>query len=503
MKRLFFALALLVFLAPAARHAQAADVSIDFFYNNLDNGNWIQAGDYGYCWQPGVAANDANWRPYTDGYWAYTDVGWTWVSYEDFGWATYHYGRWARLADYGWVWVPGTEWGPAWVSWRTGGDYVGWAPLPPRRHGYREPIYEGRPITGYVDVDYDIGPAFYNFVDIRYIGEPILRERIYAADQNLGYIGHTVNVTNIAYRNGAVYNYGPDYQTLSAYSTRPIQKLRLERQSNIDPRTALQSGALTKVEGDRLLVAAPQKIARGTKDLAPSAVKAKLDKPNVETGWSGISDPQAKTQLQQKFKKENRKSIPPPQIQPTNPAALTSAGTSTDHSNHGRGKNKKEAAPANALATPAAPAAEDNRPSSLKYEKPGKNPKTQPDLTSPNQPQTNNTAAAASAATGKHSKAKGPRVTNPGMNNASPVGVANHAAAVERAKTNQAKAAQHHADAQAPHTQVPKVQQQGAPKHAARQAQLQQAPQTVKQPGGKGGGKAPKAAKNNKKGEEH
>ena len=87
--------------------------------------------DYGYCFQPNVAVSNADWRPYADGYWAYTDVGWTWVSYEDFGWATYHYGRWADLAGYGWVWVPGYEWGPAWVSWRTGGDYVGWAPLPP------------------------------------------------------------------------------------------------------------------------------------------------------------------------------------------------------------------------------------------------------------------------------------------------------------------------------------------------------------------------------------
>lgn len=33
----------------------------------------------------------------------------------------------------GWVWVPGVEWAPAWVSWRVGGGYIGWAPLPP--HG--------------------------------------------------------------------------------------------------------------------------------------------------------------------------------------------------------------------------------------------------------------------------------------------------------------------------------------------------------------------------------
>src|SRR2546423_9736807 len=27
--------------------------------------------------------------------------------------------------------VPGDEWAPAWVSWRSSKDYVGWAPLPP------------------------------------------------------------------------------------------------------------------------------------------------------------------------------------------------------------------------------------------------------------------------------------------------------------------------------------------------------------------------------------
>src|SRR2546421_11357626 len=135
MKRTLFALAILTLVAPSLPQPQAADVSVDFFYNNLSGGSWIEVADYGYCWQPDVVASNPSWRPYADGYWAYTDLGWTWVSYEDFGWATYHYGRWVRLRDRGWFWVPGREWGPAWVSWRTGGDYVGWAPLPPRGGG--------------------------------------------------------------------------------------------------------------------------------------------------------------------------------------------------------------------------------------------------------------------------------------------------------------------------------------------------------------------------------
>jgi hypothetical protein len=191
-----------------------ADVSVNFFYDNLNGGSWYQVADYGYVWQPD-AATSADWRPYTDGYWAYTDVGWTWVSYEDFGWATYHYGRWVRLEDYGWCWVPGYEWGPAWVSWRTGGNYVGWAPLPPDGGG--EIVYESRPITARVDVDYGIGPGYYNFIDVRFIGEPVLRGHFYPYDQNVVYINNTVNVTNITYNNSVVYNYGPDYAVVSKY----------------------------------------------------------------------------------------------------------------------------------------------------------------------------------------------------------------------------------------------------------------------------------------------
>ena len=190
-----------------------ADVSINFFYDNLNGGIWYEVADYGYVWQPDAATNP-DWRPYTDGYWAYTDVGWTWVSYEDFGWAAYHYGRWIRLEDYGWCWVPGYEWGPAWVSWRTGGDYIGWAPLPPAGGG--EIVYESRPIGGHVDVEFGIGPAYYNFIDIRFIGEPVLIGHYYPYSQNVVYINNTVNVTNITYNNSIVYNYG-GYAVLSRY----------------------------------------------------------------------------------------------------------------------------------------------------------------------------------------------------------------------------------------------------------------------------------------------
>jgi hypothetical protein len=307
MKKILFALAMLTFGASALQQARA-DVSVDFFYDNLSGGNWIDVEGYGYGWQPDLAVNDTNWRPYADGYWAYTDDGWTWVSYEDFGWATYHYGRWANLADYGWTWFPGEDldWGPAWVSWRTGGDYVGWAPLPPRGPGV---VYEGRPIGPQVDIEFDIGPEYYNFCEVRYIGEPVLRSYIAPRVQNVTYITNTVNVTNITVKNNVVYNYGPNYEVLSAHSNRPIQRLNIERQSTTNLSAAAKSGALTKVQGNKLVVAAPPKLAKAPPTAKPSTVKTKVAQPKINRGWAGV---QNEAELKQKIKTENPKNVPPP-----------------------------------------------------------------------------------------------------------------------------------------------------------------------------------------------
>src|SRR6266478_3287822 len=354
MKKILFALAMLAFGASALQQARA-DVSVDYFYNNLSGGNWIDVEGYGYGWQPDLAVNDQNWRPYADGYWAYTDDGWTWVSYEDFGWATYHYGRWARLADQGWVWFPGEDldWGPAWVSWRTGGDYVGWAPLPPRGPGI---VYEGQTIGARVDIDFDIGPDYYNFIDARFIGEPVLRDRIFAPSQNVTYITNTVNVTNIIVQNNVVYNYGPDYNALSARSSRPIQRLQIERQQNVDLSTAAKSGALTKVQGDKLFVGAPTKINKSARGITPPNVKTKVAQPKIEKGWSGVSN---EAQLKQKMKTENPKNIPPPTgaaapgraagaaspVIGASPAATAAPATSPAPFERGRGKGKSGGKP--------------------------------------------------------------------------------------------------------------------------------------------------------------
>jgi len=105
-------------------HAKA-----DFYAPLTPQGTWVEVGSYGRCWRPGHIA--VEWRPYCYGHWVWTDCGWYWESDEPWAWACYHYGYWVLDPVYGWVWVPDVEWAPAWVSWRVGGGYIGWAPMGP------------------------------------------------------------------------------------------------------------------------------------------------------------------------------------------------------------------------------------------------------------------------------------------------------------------------------------------------------------------------------------
>lgn len=116
---------------PLDRYARApAGADVSYFYDALaPYGEWIRTDRYGLVWCP--YDKQVDWRPYTDGEWIWTDYGWAWAADEDWGWATYHYGRWYDDRYDGWCWVPGRQWAPAWVAWREGGGWVGWAPLPP------------------------------------------------------------------------------------------------------------------------------------------------------------------------------------------------------------------------------------------------------------------------------------------------------------------------------------------------------------------------------------
>src|SRR5882724_5831274 len=116
-------------------------------YEDLDDyGHWRYVAGYGTVWAPANVASD--WAPYRNGHWVFIQPwGWTWVEDEPWGFAPFHYGRWA-YAEGGWCWVPGPVvvrpvYAPALVAFvggggggfhfsiGVGGGGVGWFPLGP------------------------------------------------------------------------------------------------------------------------------------------------------------------------------------------------------------------------------------------------------------------------------------------------------------------------------------------------------------------------------------
>jgi uncharacterized protein DUF6600 len=276
--------------------SEGAGGSYNTFYTKLEPyGDWRESSEYGYVWQPREAEGSRTWRPYTSGRWVYTDVGWTWVSEERFGWATYHYGRWTRLRNIGWVWVPGDEWAPAWVSWRKSNDYVGWAPLPPEARFDRR-----KGIHNWSDNYYDIGPDQYSFVPTTEFGAQRVERTVVPREQNVTIINQTTNVTNITYNNTTVVNQGPNYDELRTRTRQPIERLRLQREVNVDLSTGEPSSV---VRGEVVVIPAPL-ITRAQSVERPQRVKETVAAVQVDRGWEAITDRSASEKTRAKMKSE-------------------------------------------------------------------------------------------------------------------------------------------------------------------------------------------------------
>jgi hypothetical protein len=308
MKRQLLVLTLaLAALLPVSSRAEG-EVSFQFFYDNLTPyGEWVDVGDYGTCWRPNDIDDD--WSPYTDGYWSYTDAGWTWVSYEDFGDICYHYGRWVRAEDVGWCWVPDYEWGPAWVSWRSDDDYIGWAPLPPEAH-WRSSVG----FSVYVDDYYDIGPSYYNFCPVVEFCAPVIRHVCVPRVSVWGIFGHTSNITNICFNSyhNVPFCGGPNFTYISGRVRRPIPTLKLVQNTTIinnnytiiNNRRVLKAPRNT-VAGNTLNVFAPKVIKNADTLIKPQVTKV-VAKDKVKRGWELAKDPGEAKQLRDKVKIQSK-----------------------------------------------------------------------------------------------------------------------------------------------------------------------------------------------------
>jgi len=116
-------------------------------YEDLNTyGSWSNDKQYGNVWTPRSVPSD--WQPYRSGHWSNVQPwGWTWIDDQPWGYAPYHYGRWAQ-SNNRWVWVPPQRnvqpvYAPALVAFIGGIELsvslgnqsnapVGWFPLGPR-----------------------------------------------------------------------------------------------------------------------------------------------------------------------------------------------------------------------------------------------------------------------------------------------------------------------------------------------------------------------------------
>lgn len=206
-------------LAPGGLSPERA---VGFFYQELaPHGEWISTRASGWAWYPRGVARD--WRPYADGHWALSDYGWTWVTREPFGWATYHYGRGTRDPRYGWIWIPGALWGPAWVSWQAGGGYAGWAPLPPSA-GF-EPG-RGLRLAGHGQAA-GLKADAYIFVPERALLEANPGDYAVARCKVAAVFAATRNVTEYGWQDNHVVAMGLDPAEIAAAAGRPVPSLAL------------------------------------------------------------------------------------------------------------------------------------------------------------------------------------------------------------------------------------------------------------------------------------
>ncbi|HWY51144.1 MAG TPA: DUF6600 domain-containing protein [Chthoniobacterales bacterium] len=351
-------------VAPAPQAATTALVSAvqdqvgvtsDTFYSNPSlkkHGRWIEVKKYGRCWQPTDAPPD--WRPYSRGHFGYSDDGgYVWISdasENEWGWATYHYGRWCRVVGVGsgWAWVPGTAWSGAWVSWRQGRDrehgFVGWAPLPPEAT-----LRVGVGISTWADREYDIGPDYYTFVNVRDFGSDSYWRPGLIVDRRryVDILPNTVNITNINYTDtrGNVsnvsitqvraYNGGPDFTFINTQirqsGGREISRIQVSRVGTEN----FNGGIGSRLQGNTFTVFTPQVTAQPNPRVLPQ-VAATVPDNKIDHGWADVKDQKLKTQLRNDIAQQTKgqtpettKAVLPPQvIQAAAQSAATTASPS-------------------------------------------------------------------------------------------------------------------------------------------------------------------------------
>jgi hypothetical protein len=215
------------------------NMDMDFMYNYLaPYGNWIYLDPYGYVWTPRHMGYQ--WRPYSNGHWVMTEMGWTWMANERWGSIPFHYGRWGYDDYIGWFWVPGSTWGPAWVSWRWSDRYTGWAPL--------QPGIELRVNMDFGSISINIPNRFWIFLQTsRFLDSDIYRYTL-PYERNAAILHSTSSHNNSYFRDNRIYNEGISIDVVRRVTKRNVSQYTIQ--------DAQQPG-LARISGKELQIYRP------------------------------------------------------------------------------------------------------------------------------------------------------------------------------------------------------------------------------------------------------
>jgi hypothetical protein len=265
--------------------------STDYFQKQLaPYGEWVNHDGTGEVWVPKV---EPGWRPYTSGHWDYTDQGWGWVADEPWGWAPFHYGRWDYDQQLGWAWTPGNVWAPAWVAWRSGGGYLGWAPLS-SAVGFSAEEGLGAAAAA-------ITAGYFTFVAEQNILHPHVAEVILPSTRNTIIVNNTSNITRYAVSNHRIINSGIDVHRIEKVTGRPVQVVRVAalaqagahgRGAFYQPEVAVRAAASTRAEFGPALKAqraAQSPNRRGTNPSSPRNSRPLTDRSSSPTSGTNPS----------------------------------------------------------------------------------------------------------------------------------------------------------------------------------------------------------------------
>jgi len=229
-------------------------------YEDLDDyGHWQYVAGYGTVWVPSSVASD--WAPYRDGHWAYISPwGWTWVDDEPWGFAPFHYGRWA-YAENRWCWVPGPVavrpvYAPALVAFVGGvsisiggGPGVGWFPLAPGE--VYMPYYRGS--RRYVE-RVNVTNTVVNVTRVTNV------YNVYNSNQRndtrITYVNQRVNNGVTLVSRDTFVNARPVQRNLGRFDARQMADARVEREVQVQPVKAsvLGSGAPARFKPPQAIV---------------------------------------------------------------------------------------------------------------------------------------------------------------------------------------------------------------------------------------------------------